>query len=306
MLEFLTNFLSTTIVRATPMLIAALGSLFIERSGIINIGIEGLMLVGALMGVIGSYFTGSAVAGACVAMLSAAAFGLIFAFFTITLKANHVVSGLAINAIASGFTILVRRLMFGLDGTVPKIATYQKIAIPVLSKLPVLGPTFFNQTALAYIALILVPVLTFVFKRTNIGLKVRSVGENPLACDTLGINVVRVRYLCMIFGAMMAGLGGSFISMGQMSFFSEGMIAGRGYMTLAAEVFGNYTPVGTFLACLVFGAADAAQYRLQAMSSAIPYHVWIMLPYLITVTALCVYRNKSNAPASQGQSYVRN
>lgn len=304
MFDVLTRLLSTTLIMATPMLVAAMGTLFIERSGIINIGNEGFMIMGALMGVVGSYVSGSAFVGALVAMLSAGALGLVFAFFTITLRANQVVTGLAVNAIAAAVTSLLFRQIFGLSASVPRIETFETLPIPPLRDIPVLG-VLFEQTAVGYLAFLLVPLTTFVLRRTRLGLTVRSVGENPLCCDTLGIHVQRTRYLSVLYGSMMAGLGGAFVSMGQLSFFTVGMIAGRGYMTLAAIVFGNYTPWGIMLACVLFGAVSSLQYMLQATSSLIPYQLWVSFPYLFAVLALCLYRTRSKAPACSGQPFVR-
>lgn len=304
MFDVLTRLLSTTLIMATPMLVAAMGTLFIERSGIINIGNEGFMIMGALMGVVGSYVSGSAFVGALVAMLSAGALGLAFAFFTITLRANQVVTGLAVNAIAAAVTSLLFRQIFGLSASVPRIETFETLPIPLLRDIPVLG-VLFEQTAVGYLAFLLVPLTTFVLRRTRLGLTVRSVGENPLCCDTLGIHVQRTRYLSVLYGSMMAGLGGAFVSMGQLSFFTVGMIAGRGYMTLAAIVFGNYTPWGIMLACVLFGAVSSLQYMLQATSSLIPYQLWVSFPYLFAVLALCLYRTRSKAPACSGQPFVR-
>lgn len=304
MFDVLTRLLSTTLIMATPMLVAAMGTLFIERSGIINIGNEGFMIMGALMGVVGSYVSGSAFVGALVAMLSAGALGLVFAFFTITLRANQVVTGLAVNAIAAAVTSLLFRQIFGLSASVPRIETFETLPIPLLRDIPVLG-VLFEQTAVGYLAFLLVPLTTFVLRRTRLGLTVRSVGENPLCCDTLGIHVQRTRYLSVLYGSMMAGLGGAFVSMGQLSFFTVGMIAGRGYMTLAAIVFGNYTPWGIMLACVLFGAVSSLQYMLQATSSLIPYQMWVSFPYLFAVLALCLYRTRSKAPACSGQPFVR-
>lgn len=304
MFDVLTRLLSTTLIMATPMLVAAMGTLFIERSGIINIGNEGFMIMGALMGVVGSYVSGSAFVGALVAMLSAGALGLVFAFFTITLRANQVVTGLAVNAIAAAVTSLLFRQIFGLSASVPRIETFETLPIPLLRDIPVLG-VLFEQTAVGYLAFLLVPLTTFVLRRTRLGLTVRSVGENPLCCDTLGIHVQRTRYLSVLYGSMMAGLGGTFVSMGQLSFFTVGMIAGRGYMTLAAIVFGNYTPWGIMLACVLFGAVSSLQYMLQATSSLIPYQLWVSFPYLFAVLALCLYRTRSKAPACSGQPFVR-
>ncbi len=304
MFDVLTRLLSTTLIMATPMLVAAMGTLFIERSGIINIGNEGFMIMGALMGVVGSYVSGSAFVGALVAMLSAGALGLVFAFFTITLRANQVVTGLAVNAIAAAVTSLLFRQIFGLSASVPRIETFETLPIPLLRDIPVLG-VLFEQTAVGYLAFLLVPLTTFVLRSTRLGLTVRSVGENPLCCDTLGIHVQRTRYLSVLYGSMMAGLGGAFVSMGQLSFFTVGMIAGRGYMTLAAIVFGNYTPWGIMLACVLFGAVSSLQYMLQATSSLIPYQLWVSFPYLFAVLALCLYRTRSKAPACSGQPFVR-
>ena len=304
MFDVLTRLLSTTLIMATPMLVAAMGTLFIERSGIINIGNEGFMIMGALMGVVGSYVSGSAFVGALVAMLSAGALGLVFAFFTITLRANQVVTGLAVNAIAAAVTSLLFRQIFGLSASVPRIETFETLPIPLLRDIPVLG-VLFEQTAVGYLAFLLVPLTTFVLRRTRLGLTVRSVGENPLCCDTLGIHVQRTRYLSVLYGSMMAGLGGAFVSMGQLSFFTVGMIAGRGYMTLAAIVFGNYTTWGIMLACVLFGAVSSLQYMLQVTSSLIPYQLWVSFPYLFAVLALCLYRTRSKAPACSGQPFVR-
>lgn len=304
MLDTLTRLLSTTLIMTTPMLVAAMGTLFIERSGIINIGNEGFMIMGALMGVVGSYVSHSALVGVLAAMISAGLLGLVFAFFTITLRANQVVTGLAINAIAAAVTSLLFRQIFGLSATIPHIATFEPMPIPLLREIPVLG-TLFEQTAVGYIAFLLVPLTSFVLRRTRIGLTVRSVGENPRCCDTLGIHVIRTRYLSVLYGSMLAGLGGAFVSMGQLSFFTVGMIAGRGYMTLAAIVFGNYTPWGIMLACILFGAVSSLQYMLQATSTLIPYQIWVAFPYLFAVMALCLYRTRSKAPACSGQPFVR-
>ncbi len=304
MLNILTRLLSTTLVMATPMLMAAMGTLVIERSGIINIGNEGFMIVGAFMGVVGSYLSGSALVGALTAMVSAGLAGLVFAFFTITLRANQVVTGLAINAIAAAVTSLLFRQIFGLSANVPKISVFERVPVPLLHQLPIAG-VFFDQTAVAYLAFLLVPLTTLVFRRTKIGLTIRSVGENPLCCDTLGIPVIKTRYLSVLYGSMLAGLGGAFVSMGQLSFFTVGMIAGRGYMTLAAVVFGNYSPWGILLACVLFGVVSSLQYMLQATSTWIPYQIWVAFPYLFAVLALCLYRTRSKAPACSGQPFVR-
>jgi simple sugar transport system permease protein len=303
-MTWITNFLSSDITMAAPLLICGLGALFGEKSGIINIGYEGLMTAGAFFGVVVSWSSGSVFAGAIAAMLAAMLLNLLFAFFVIHIHANQVVAGLAINILATGITTTLNRSIFGASATVPTIDVFDRLPVPLLSRLPVLGNTVFNQFIVVYMALLLVPASSFILNRTHIGLKVRSVGEHPRACDTLGINVYRVRYGSQIAAGLMAGLSGAFISMGQLSFFVEGMVAGRGFMVLAAVIFGNFTPAGVLGASLLFGAADALKYRLQTTVTWIPYQAWLILPYLITLAALAVYRRRSNSPASHGIPYV--
>ena len=305
MIETITSFLASDIRTATPILIAALGIVFSERAGIVNIGTDGLMLIGSLLCVAGSYFTGSVVLGTLIGMVLTMLFSWVFAYFTITIRADQTVVGTAINIFAGGFTIALNRVFFGLNTSIPKIDVFDKVRIPLLSRIPVLGEALFNQSVPVYLAFLAVPVAWFVMQKTNIDLKIRAVGENPKACDTVGINVHRVRYATVLYSGLMAGLAGAFISMGQLSFFSEGMVAGRGFMALAAVVFGNYTPVGVMLAALVFGAGDALQYRLQAMNTGIPYQFLVMLPYVITVVAICLLARKSNKPAASAVAYVK-
>ena len=290
---------------STPILLAALGIVFSERAGIVNIGTEGMMLIGALTGVIGSYIFGSVWLGLLFAMLICVLFAAIFAFFTVSVKADQTVIGTGLNILASGLTITVNRAMFGASTSPPKIESFAPLALPGLSKIPVLGDVLFNQPVPVYIAFLLIPIAWFVMFRTNTGLKLRAVGENPRACDTVGINVARTRYMSILYSGLMAGFAGSFVSMGQMSFFTENMIAGGGFMALAAVVFGNYTPLGVMGAALVFGASNALKFQLQALSTGIPSQFLVMLPYLITILALCGLIRRSNKPASSAIPYVK-
>ena len=302
MIDMITSFLSTDIRMATSLLIAALGLVYCSRAGIVNIGVEGMMLIGSLMGVVGSYYTGSALMGALVAIGVNLIVSLVFAFFAVTIKADQNVIGTAINTFATGLTVTVNRVIFGV-GTSQNIAVFDRVAIPGLSKIPIIGEAVFNQAIPVYIALIAVPVLWFILMKTSLGLKIRSVGENPQACDTVGINVYRVRYGTILFSGALAGLAGAYVSMGQLSSFTEDMIAGRGFIALAAVVLGNYMPGGVLAATLIFGAASALQYRMQATAVSVPYQFWLMLPYIITIIAICMYRKSSNQAASSGKPY---
>lgn len=299
----ITSFLASDIRTAVPILIAALGIVFSQRAGIVNIGIEGLMLIGSFAGVLGSYITGSVFLGTIVAVISSMLFALIFAFFTITIKADQTVVGTAINIIAGGLTIVLNRVIFGSNMTNIQLDVFDIVPIPILSKIPILGPSLFTQSIPVYIIFLLVPIAHFVLYKTNTGLKIRAVGENPKACDTVGLNVIKIRYATVLYSGLMAGVAGAFVSMGQLSFFTEGMVAGRGFMALAAVVFGNYSPYGVMFASLVFGAGEALQYRLQASGSGIPYQFLLMLPYLITIVAVCILTKKSNQPAASGVPY---
>ncbi len=301
----LVSFLSSVVMLATPTLLAALGIVFSERAGIVNIGTEGMMLIGALSGVIGSYVFGSVWLGLLFAMLVCTLFAAIFAFFTVTVKADQTVIGTGLNILASGLTITVNRAIFGASTSPPQIESFTRVPIPLLSEIPVMGDVFFNQPIPVYIAFLLVPVAWFVMFRTNTGLKLRAVGENPRACDTVGIHVGRTRYMSILYSGLMAGFAGSFVSMGQMSFFTENMIAGGGFMALAAVVFGNYTPLGVMGAALVFGVSNALKFQIMALNTGIPSQFLVMLPYLITILALCGLIRKSNKPASSAIPYVK-
>ena len=299
MADLITNFLTADIRTATPLLLAALGLVFSERAGIVNIGTEGIMLIGALLGCVGANMSGSSFVGALMAIFGGLVMSLIFAFFTITLRSNQIVVGTAFNIFAGGFTITLNRLL--LNGA--KVKGYVNLPIPGLSKLPVAGNVLFNWSLPVYFAFICVPLCWFVLQRTNIGLKVRAVGEYPKACDTVGINVFRIHYGAVLFSGMMAGLAGSFVSMGQLSSFTEGMVSGKGFMALAVCVFGNYSPKTVLLAALLFGAADALKYRLLTTSLGGYYQFLNMLPYLITIVALCMFAKRSNKPACSGVAY---
>jgi len=290
---------------STTFLLAGIGTVFGERAGVVNIGIEGIMLVGSLAGVIGSWMSGSVWVGMLLAMAGGLLVALLFAFFSVRLYSNQIVVGVAINILAIGLTVLIYRGIFGVNGDIPEIDTFHAVAVPLLSRIPFIGSALFDQPIPVYIAYILVPLCSFIMNRTNIGLKVRSVGNNPMACDTVGLNVSRIRFGAVAYTGIMAGFAGAFLSTGQLSAFTENMVSGRGYIVIAAVACGNYTPVGVFLSSLMFGASEALEYRLQVINQSVPTEIWAMLPYIITLIALCVYQKKSNRPACSGTNYER-
>ncbi|MDO4492535.1 MAG: ABC transporter permease [Clostridia bacterium] len=295
------GFLSSAIRMATPLLIAGLGLVFSASAGIVNIGTEGFMLLGALMGCAGSYWTGSAFLGALIAMVSTMLFSAVFAFFVLNMRADQTVVGAAINIFASGLTITLNRIIFK---GVPVLAAYDPVDIPLLSEIPVIG-VLFRQSVVCYLAFLAVPLAWYVMKKTHIGLEVRSVGENPRASDTLGIDVNGTRWWTILLSGLFSGLAGSYMSLGQLSFFTEGMVSGKGFMALAVVVLGCYSPLGVLGASLVFGAGMALQFRLQAANTGIPYQIITMLPYLITLLAVCGFVRGSRSPAASGVPYTK-
>lgn len=303
MLGQITEFLATDIRTAMPILIAALGLVYSERSGIVNIGAEGVMLIGSLAGVVGSFYTGSAWFGVLLAILTGALMGLLFAFLTITLKSDQVVVGAAFNIFGLGITTTLARVIFGVNTAPPKIDAFTNIKIPILSKIPVLGDVLFNQNAITYLIFILIPILHYILYKTEIGLKIRAVGEHPKACDTVGINVYKVRYGTVIFSCMLSGLAGCYVSLALLSFFTENMIAGRGYIALATVIFGKYSPLGAVAAALIFGAGYALQFKLQAVGSQVPYQFLLMVPYILTLLALAGFVGRTKSPEASCVPY---
>ena len=303
-LQIISSFIEADLRVAAPILIAAIGLLYMEKAGVVNIGAEGTMLVGALAGSIGAYIFQNPWMGALVAGIVGGLVGVLFAYLIVTVKANQIVAGIAINIFALGATTTVNRIFFGLNASSASIPSFTKIAIPFLSKIPVIG-SFFNQFGLAYIVFLMVPFTYYLMKKTTIGLKIRSVGEHPEAADTAGINVFRIRYGTVIIGSIIIGVAGAYLSVGLLSFFSENMVSGRGYIALASVIFGKWNPYGIFGAAFLFGFGDALQIRLQAMGSAIPYQFLLMMPYLLTVAALAGFVGKAVAPKASGKPYFK-
>ena len=301
----LISILSPTVGLAVITMLAATGLLFSERAGISNIGCEGMMLVGALMGYRGSYYTGSPWLGMLIAMASTAVIAAIFGFFVITAQSPQSVVGAAINILGTGLTVMINRAVVGTSGSVLHIESFGSAEIPLLSKIPVLGKVLFSLPAPAYIAFVLTGVTYWFLFKTPAGLNIRAVGESPKACDTVGINVNAIKYGTVIFSGVLCGMAGAYMSTAYLTVFTEGMIAGRGFMALALVTFGNFNPIGIMLAALLFGFFDALQYFFLSKSIAIPYQLLQMLPYALTILTLCGIGGKRVKPAASGQVYNR-
>lgn len=304
-LNQLSIYVSTDLRTCVPILFAALGLLIMSRSGLTNIGAEGTMLMASLMAVAGSYYFGSAWAGFICAIITGAVMGFLFAVLTVSLRSNQIVVGAAFNTLGSGLTIVLNRIFFGISDTTINVPSFQTVSIPVLSKIPFIGPVLFEQKLPVYLAFLMVPVIHYFLFKMPAGLNLRSVGENPKAADTLGINVYGVRYYASVLGGMLMGMGGAFLSTGLLTFFSEEMTAGRGFIALAAIIFGRYKPVGVMLASMLFAAGTVIANAAQAANSPIPYNFLVMIPYVLTILALAGFAGKTVAPAAAGKPYKR-
>lgn len=302
---FLIGLLAATLRQATPILYAALGELITERSGILNIGIEGNMLVGALAGFVGTYYAGSPWGGVGCALLCGLLMGLLMAVGSISLRADQVASGIAINILALGLTGFFFRYLFGDLLLTPTITGFHQVQIPGLSDLPFVGPVLFQQVILVYLALALVPAVWFLIYRTNLGLNIRVVGEMPEAGESVGIRVAWTRYVCTALGGMLSALGGAMLSLGHMNLFVEEMTAGRGFIALTAVIFGKWSPGRTLVATLLFGFADALQLRFQALGFGIPFQFLLMTPYVLTILVLVFAVGRTDAPAALAVPYWR-
>ena len=304
-MNFLTELLLSTVRMATPILLVALAETYSERAGMVNIGLDGIMAIGALVGFLVGYETGSPWAGVLAGALSGIATNMIYAFCTITLCAEQTVYGMAINIFAPALASFIYRLSFSDTSTLIQGVSMGIMPIPVLSKIPVIGSIFFQQSPLVYGAYLLVAVTAVFLNRTKAGLNFKAVGEFPKAAETLGINVVLQKYIaCIICGAL-AGIGGAYLTICYTSTYSEGIVAGRGFIALSAVIFGRWMPTGVMFACLLFGFCDALQIRLQLLSPSTPYQILQMIPYLCTLFVLAFFGIKKSGPKANGQPYYR-
>jgi simple sugar transport system permease protein len=288
---------------AAPLLLAALGELIVERAGVVNIGVEGTMLTGAFVGFAAAVASDSAGLGVAAAAFAGCAVGALFAFFAIARGTDQIVVGMAVNLLAVGATGLAARALYA--GATPSGPTLLSAPLPFVGDLPFFGPTLFSHTPFVYAAFALALGVGFGLTRTRAGLRLRAVGEVARAADAEGVPVARVRAVAIVLGSGLAGIAGAALSLAQSDTFTEGMTAGRGFIALAVVIFGRWSSRGVVLAALFFGLANALQFRAQAQGFEFPYPLFLMFPYLVTLTVLAFVAAHAHAPADLGTPYHR-
>jgi general nucleoside transport system permease protein len=304
-IAFMSGLIGATMRMATPIIFATLGEILSERAGVLNLGIEGIMLMGAMTGFLVTFSSGSIWLGVLAAAGVGMLLGLLMAFLAVYLGLSQHVSGLGITLFATGLAMFIYRLHFGSPTVPPIIEPFKQVSLPILSKIPLIGPGLFTQYSLTYIAWLLVPILSIFLYRTKIGLKIRTVGENPVVADTVGVNVLLVRTLCLVAGGALMGIGGAFLTLAHQNMFLIDVIGGRGWVAIAMVIFGNWDPYKGALGALIFGFLDGLQLRLQGLGIAISFHVFLMIPYLLTIVALISVSRKASVPAGLLKPYRR-
>lgn len=298
------TWLTMSIRMSIPLLFPSLGGLISQKAGVYNFGLEGMMLCGAYFGYYGSYATGNPWIGLLLGMISGGLLGLLLAFTSIHLRVSQLVTGLGIGVFGLGITGYLYRLID--IGTSTTAATlFSNVDFGRLSSLPVVGDILLSHSWMVYAGFLLVILIAWFFYRTTPGLNFRAVGENPQVADTAGVNVILNRYLAVVVSGVLASMGGAFLTLTQTAYFTENISAGRGWIAISAIVLGKFNPWGVLLACLLFGAADAAQMQIQVMNLGIPYQFLLMIPYILAMLAMVGFVGKVRSPAAMGKPYFK-
>ncbi|MHC1740838.1 MAG: ABC transporter permease [Anaerolineaceae bacterium] len=301
----LAGMLSSAVAMAVPITLGAFSGILCERAGVVNIAIEGMMLMGAMIGALMGSVTQNVWLGLLFGVLAAVLLSALHAVLSIKYKINQIISGTVINIFSTGMTSFISQKFLQVHQNLNNPAMFTRVEIPLLAKIPLIGPILFNTNFFVYVMFLLVFILQFALFSTRWGLRHRAVGEHPKAADTLGINVTRTRYLAVLLGGVVAGLAGTFLTLGSVGRFDEGMTAGKGFIGLAAMLFGNYSPFGALGAGMLFGFADSLGSKLSLLGSAIPSEFMSMAPYLITMVVLAGFIGKGHVPAADGEPYTK-
>jgi len=301
-LSVVVGILTSAIRLATPYLYAAIGEAFSQRSGVLNLGVDGVMLISAYASFYVVLNTGSVWLGLLAAILVGLLMGLLMSFISITLKAEQGISGIGLYMFGLGLSSLLFKTTIG---TVKTVTGFQPVKVPLLGDIPVVGEIFFHHSLLVYGAFLLVPIAWWVMEKTTWGLRIKSVGQNPAAADSLGVNVDRVRYFSVCLGSILAGIAGASLSISLLNLFQENLTAGQGFIAVALVYFGGWKPVGILWGALLFSTVNAFQLWMQVLGVNIPSDVAIMLPYILTIAALAFAINRVRAPAALNKPFER-
>ncbi len=290
---------------ATPLIFGTLGALLCERAGVLNLGIEGIMTFGAMIGWLSVYHGADLWTGLLIAAIAGGIFGLLHSALTVTLGLSQHVSGLGVTLFASSFSYYIFRLVVPVAGTPPTITPFQPIAIPGLSTLPFVGPALFTQTVPTYFAILVALVMAYLIFRTPVGLAIRMAGENPHAAEAQGLNPMKIRYGSIIAGSALMGMGGAFLTLSAFNSFFPTMVQGRGWICIALVVFSSWRPGRALFGALLFAFFDAFQLRLQTAVQGVPYQIFLMTPYILSIVALAVMSRRARVPQALMQPYRR-
>jgi len=304
---FNAEFLIASVRLATPIILASIGATICDRSGIVNIGMEGMMLMGAFFAAWAAWKFADPWIGLVMGMLAGGFFAMFHAWATISLHLNHVVSGAIINILGFGITRYLMELFYGHPGAseiIPYSLAEYRFAIPLLSRIPLFGPVLFNQTPIVYMMYITVILFVWIIKKTRLGLHIKAAGEHPIVLETLGVSVKRIRYIAVILSGILCGLAGAYLSIENGNNFSEGMTGGRGFIALGANIAGGWTVIGSLIASLFFGLVDALALRIQVLGVfRVPSEIFLVFPYVAALLAVAGLVRKSRAPRSLGEDF---
>ena len=301
--NFISNLILASVRMATPLLFLSLAELYSKRAGLVHIGLEGLASIGSLVGFLVCLITGDPFLGVLAGAAAGIAVNMIYAYATINLCAEQIVYGMAINIFAPALAAFIYRVYFGAGSELVQVTLMSTVAIPGLKDIPFIGPLLFDQTPMVYLAYALVIFTAIYFSKTKSGLNYKAVGEHPKAAATLGIPVIGIKYLASVICGALAGIGGAYLTTCYSTTYVDGNVAGRGFIALAAVIFGRWSAGGVVLACLFFGFCDALQIRLQVGASGIPYQFFQMIPYVATVVVLALIGAKKAGPKAVGKPY---
>jgi ABC-type uncharacterized transport system permease subunit len=301
-LAALVGILTSAIRLATPYLYASIGESFGQLSGVVNLGVDGIMLVGAYVALLVALFTGSLWLGMLAAAIVGLLMGLLMSVISVTLKAEQGISGIGLYMFGLGLSSLLFKMTMG---TVKTIVGFQPVKIPILGDIPILGPIFFQQSVVVYGAFLLVPVAWLILDKTTWGLRIKAVGQNPAAADSLGVSVDRIRYMSVCVGSILAGIAGASLSLATVNLFQENLTAGMGFIAVALVYFGGWRPLGILAGALLFSSVNALQLWMQVLGVGIPSDVAVMLPYLLTIVVLAISAGRVRPPAALNKPFER-